>query len=49
MITKKCEVIISNTKELGRVVEITSEGICTIILEDGNCCRTKHINELEKI
>lgn len=42
-------VIIKDTQENGRLVEIISDGTCTIILKDGITCRTRNINELEEI
>jgi hypothetical protein len=42
-------ILIKDTQEKGRVAEITSEGVCTIILEDEITCRTRNINHLEEM
>ncbi len=47
--TREYLVIVKGLKVKCRILEITSEGICTIIIADSNCCHEKHINELEKI
>lgn len=49
MIEKDSMVLIKDTREVGKVIVITSEEICTIILENNNCCRRRKINQLEKI
>lgn len=49
MIGRGSMVLIKNTRENGRVAEITSEEICTVIVEGSNCCRIINVNELEKI
>lgn len=49
MIGRDSTVLIKDLCVKGRVAEITSEGICTIILSDSNCCYIRLINDLEKI
>lgn len=47
--TKEYFVTIKGLRVKCRILETTSDGICTIIIADSNCCHTRHIDELEKI